>query len=173
MLHNYLTIALRNLRKHKTFSFINIMGLAIGIAVCLLILLWVVDELSYDRWNDKYDRIYRVAGEVKFGGLHNTFAVAPAPMAAALVSDFPEIETVVRFRQQGSFLIKSKVQNFKEDNVIFADSTLFKVFSLKMLQGNPEVALNAPQTIVISKSMAEKQLGLGELVEKLGFLWLS
>ncbi len=156
MLQNYFTIALRNLRKHKTFSFINIMGLAIGIAVCLLILLWVVDELSYDRWNDRYDRIYRVAGEVKFGGLHNTFAVAPAPMAAALAADFPEVEAAVRFRQQGSFLVKSKVQNFKEDQVIFADSTLFKVFSLKMLQGNPALALNAPQTVVISKSMAEK-----------------
>lgn len=156
MLQNYLTIAMRNLRKHKTFSFINIMGLAIGIAVCLMILLWVADELSYDRWNEKYDRIYRVAGEVKFGGLHNTFAVAPAPLAPALISDFPEIETAVRFRQRGSFLVKRTVQNFKEDNVIFADSTLFRVFSLKMLQGNPDEALRAPQTVVISKSMAEK-----------------
>lgn len=156
MLHNYLTIAMRNLRKHKTFSFINIMGLAIGIAVCLLILLWVADELSYDRWNEKYARIYRVAGEVKFGGIHNSFAVAPAPLAPALISDFPEVETAVRFRQQGSFLVKRTVQNFKEDQVIFADSTLFKVFSLKMLQGNPDQALRAPHTVVISKSAAEK-----------------
>ena len=156
MLQNYLTIAMRNLRKHRTFSFINILGLAVGIAVCLQILLWVVDELSYDRWNEKFDRIYRVAGEVKFGGLHSTFAVAPAPLAAALAEDFPEVEAVVRFRQRGSFLVKSKVQNFKENRIVFADSTLFKVFSLKMLQGNPEQALKAPQTVVISKSMAEK-----------------
>ena len=92
MLQNYLTIALRNLRKHKTFSFINIMGLAIGISTCLLILLWVVDELSYDRWNENFERTYRVAGEVKFGGTHNTFAVAPSPLASALINDFPEIE---------------------------------------------------------------------------------
>jgi putative ABC transport system permease protein len=166
MLQNYLTIALRNLRKHKTFSFINIMGLAIGISTCLLILLWVADELSYDRWNENFERTYRVAGEVKFGGTHNTFAVAPSPLASALINDFPEIETAVRFRDQGTFLIKSGVQNFKENRVVFADSTLFKVFSLKMIQGNPSEALRAPQSVVISQSMAKKYFPNGNPLGK-------
>src|SRR4051812_4134360 len=104
MLRNYIKIALRNLWKSKGFSAINIIGLAIGLATCLLILLFVLDELSYDRYNKKADRIYRVDGEIKFGGNHYVLAVAQDPMGATLKKDYPQVEQYVRFRNRGGLL---------------------------------------------------------------------
>ncbi|HEV9038415.1 MAG TPA: ABC transporter permease, partial [Puia sp.] len=90
MIRNYFKTAIRNLWKSKGFSAINIIGLAIGLATCLLILIFVMDELGYDRYNEKADRIYRVDGDIKFGGNHFILAVAPAPAGPALLRDYPE-----------------------------------------------------------------------------------
>jgi putative ABC transport system permease protein len=102
MLKNYFTIAFRNLNKHRFYTLINISGLSIGIASCLIIVLYVMNELSYDKHHEKASRIYRVNGEIKFGGNHWRLAVGPAPLASALLNEFPEVENAVRFRSQGS-----------------------------------------------------------------------
>ena len=156
MLKNYFKIAWRNLSRNRSHAFINLIGLAIGIACCLLIMLWVVDELSYDKWYEKSSRIYRPVVEIKFGGAHRNFAVAPAPMAGALMSDFPEIETAVRFRQIGSVIVSKDAERSGKEEVVFADSTLLDVFSFKLLKGNPKTALAAPNTVVITEAIARK-----------------
>lgn len=156
MFKNFLKIAWRNLRRNQSYAVINILGLAIGVACCLLILLWVADELSYDRWNAKADRTYRTAAEINFGGSHQDYAVCPSPLAAALVADFPEVETATRFRSYGPSLVKRDVQNFKELNILYTDSTVFDVFSIQLTQSNSKNCLAAPNTVAISESMAQK-----------------
>src|SRR5580704_4270739 len=101
MIKNLFKTAFRNLLRNKGFTAINVLGLALGLATCILIVFYVFDELSYDRYNTKADRIYRVNEDIKFGGNTNSYAVSPAPMAAAMKADFPEIEQVVRFREKG------------------------------------------------------------------------
>ena len=101
MFRNYLKVALRNLWKNKAFSTINIIGLATGLGVCLLIVLYVVDELSYDKYNVNADRIYRIDADIFFNGSEAIFAVAPDPLAPALVRDYPAVEQMVRLNYQG------------------------------------------------------------------------
>jgi putative ABC transport system permease protein len=156
MLRNYLKTAFRSLWKNKGFSTINILGLAIGLATCLLILIYVADELSYDRWNVNADRIYRVDNEVKFGGNHMVLAVAAAPAGPTMLRDYPEVEKEVRFRSNGGRLVKKGNQNIREESVIMADSTLFDVFTLPMIAGDPHTALKEAHTVVITERMAEK-----------------
>jgi putative ABC transport system permease protein len=156
MINNYLKIAFRNLWKRKGFSAINIIGLAIGLATCLLIMLFVLDELSYDRFNKKADRIYRVDGEIKFGGNHFILAVSTDPMGPTVKKDFPQVEQYVRFRSNGGFLVKKGNENVQEENVVFADSTLFDVFTLPMIDGNASTALQQPNSVVITETIARK-----------------
>ena len=101
MFKNYLKIAARNLAKHKFYSFINIIGLAIGLACTMLILLYVQNEISYDKHHSNAKRIFRVQGEIQFGEKHFEMATAPAPLAAALIDEFPEVEASARLREQG------------------------------------------------------------------------
>jgi putative ABC transport system permease protein len=168
MIRNYLKIALRNLSRQRFYSFINISGLALGVAACLLIVLYVTHELSYDQYHAKADRIYRVNGEIKFAGNHYQLACAPAPLGEALVNEFPEIETAVRFRSRGTYLVKREnaTESFREDKVIWTDSSFFKIFSVPVLQGNANTALKEPNTIAISRSAAEKyfknEIALGQ-----------
>jgi putative ABC transport system permease protein len=166
MLRNYLKTALRNLWKNKGFSAINIVGLAIGLATCLLILIYVMDELGYDRYNVNADRIYRLDGEIKFGGNHFILAVAPAPTGPAMLRDFPEVEKEVRFRGYGGITVKKGGQNIREDAVIHADSTLFDVFTLPVLAGNPHTALMQPRTVVITEKIAKKYFNETQVVGK-------
>lgn len=156
MFKNYLKIAFRNIWKSKGFSAINIIGLAIGLATCLLILLFVLDELSYDRFNKKADRIYRVDGDIKFGGNRFVMATSTDPMGPTLKKDFPQVEEYVRFRVAGGLLIKKGNENVQEEHVVYADATLFNVFTLPMLDGNPQTALQAPNSIVITETIARK-----------------
>lgn len=166
MLRNYfnLKVSFRNLWKSKGFSAINIIGLAIGLSTCLLILIFVMDELGYDRYNTKADRIYRLDGDIKFGGNHFILAVAPAPAGPAVRRDYPEVETEVRFRMQGGRLVKKGNQNIQEDAVIYADSTLFDVFTLPMIAGNPHTALVDAHTVVITERMAKKYFDAVDVV---------
>lgn len=164
MFKNYVKVAMRNLWKNKGFSAINIIGLAVGIAVCLLITLYVTDELSYDKYNDKADRTYRVDGDIQFGGNHYILAVAPDPMGPTLKKDFPQVEHYTRFRNYGGFLVKKGAENVPEDKVIYADSTLFDVFTLPMTEGDPKTALTEPNSIVITESMAKKYFGTANAI---------
>ncbi len=158
MLKNYFLVALRNLRKQSFYSMINIGGLAVGIAACLVIVLFIIDELGYDQFNTKADRIYRVNNEIKFGGNHMTMTYSSAPFASTLMQDYPEIEATVRFRDYGSYLVKTAEgkESIKERKVMWTDSTFFKIFSVKVLEGNPATALKEPASIAISQSIAEK-----------------
>ncbi len=158
MIRNYLTIAWRNFRKQGVYSFINIAGLAIGVAACLVIVLFMENELSYDAYNTKADRIYRVNEEIKFGSNHVNICQSGAPVANAMGQDYPEIEATVRFRNYGSYLVKpgNGTQNIKELNVVWTDSTFFKIFSVNVLEGNPATALKEPGSIAISKNIEQK-----------------
>jgi putative ABC transport system permease protein len=161
MFTNYLKIAWRTLRKQRGLTFINIFGLAVGLACCMLIMLYVLDELSYDRYNTKADRIYRVQSDVKFGGSDMHFAVSPDPVGPTLKKDYPQVEQFVRLHQRGTWSVKrvGESTNLREDNITFADSTLFDVFTLPLLSGDPKRALSEPNTVVISESAAKRHFG--------------
>ena len=164
MLRNYIKIALRNLWQSKGFSAINIIGLAIGLATCLLIMLFVLDELNYDRYNKKAGRIYRVDSDIKFGGNHFTLATVTDPMGPTLKKDYPQVEQYVRFRSIGGLLIRKGNENVQEDHVIYADSTLFDVFTLPMLDGDPQTALQSPNSLVITATTALKYFNTTQAV---------
>ena len=166
MFKNYFKIAFRNLWKNKGFSAINIFGLAIGLAICLLILFYVNNELGYDRYNTKADRIYRIDGELQFGGNHFVLAQIPDPMGPTLKQDYPEVEQYVRFRDHGGIMVKKGNQNVEEDKVIYTDSTLFSVFTLPMLHGDPSTALVEPNSVVINESTAKKYFNSTDVVGK-------
>ncbi len=161
MLRNYIKIAWRNLRKQRGFTFINIFGLAVGLACCLLIMLYVVDELSYDRFNVKADRIYRVNSDIKFGGNDMRMAVSPDPVGPTLKQDYPQVEQFVRLHERGTLLVKQAgaATNLREEHVTFADSTLFDVFTLPLISGDPKLALASPNIVVISESAAKRHFG--------------
>lgn len=170
MLRNYFKVALRNLWKNKAFSALNIVGLATGLAVCLLIVLYVVDELSYDKYNKNADRIFRLDADIYFNNTSAIFAVAPDPLAPALVRDYPEVEQMTRVNFQGDILVKKDNQNVKDHNAAFADSTFFKVFTVPMIAGNPNTALNEPKSIVIDETTAKKYFNSTNVVGKTLFI---
>src|ERR1700722_13256224 len=155
MIKNYIKTAFRGLMKNKGFTFLNVFGLALGLATCMLIVFYVFDELSYDRYNTKADRIYRVNEDIKLGGSSNSYAIVPAPMAAALKNDFPEIEQVVRFWNKGGNQVKKGTQNINE-MAVYTDSSIFSVFTLPMISGSPSTALTEPHSVVITEHMAKK-----------------
>ncbi|MEL7001094.1 MAG: ABC transporter permease, partial [Bacteroidota bacterium] len=158
MLKNYIKIAFRNLNRHKFYSFINVTGLAVGIACCLLITLFVLDELSYDQYHDKKDRIFRAKTEISWGELAFSGAMLPAPFAESVVNEYPEVEAAVRFRSRGSFLVArdSTSDSFKEERVIFADKDFFQMFTVPIISGDGQTALAEPNKVAISKSIADK-----------------
>ncbi len=156
MLKNYIKTALRNLFRHKGYSLINISGLAIGMATCLLILLYVNHELSYDNYNVDAYRIYRIGFNGRWGGRDFNICVAPAPMADVVLETYPEIEEAVRFRFQGSFIVQYGDNSFKEDRIIFTDASFFNLFTIPLLKGDPQTALKEPHTLVMSRKTAEK-----------------
>ncbi|NIJ51809.1 ABC transporter permease [Dyadobacter arcticus] len=161
MLKNYLKIAWRNIRKQKFYSFLNIFGLSLGLASCLLITLYVVDELSFDRSFDHADRIYRVNSDIRFGGADMKLAVAPDPLAFTMMKDYPQVEAATRLREDGSALVRrnGSTENLKEELVAYADSTFFKVFSVPLVSGDARTALTNPNTMVISERDAKKYFG--------------
>ena len=161
MLGNYLKIALRTLSKHKGYAFINIAGLAVGMASCLLILLYVQHELSYDRYHEKADQLYRLTFFGTFGGDHLHSAAVAAPTAEALANDYPEVLHVTRLymRDPQRSRIRHGDQAFVETRVAFADAGLFDVFTIPLLKGDPRTALAEPNTIVLSEAMARKYFG--------------
>jgi putative ABC transport system permease protein len=168
MIHHFFQIAWRNLVKRKLYSFINIAGLAVGMTCCLLITLYIKNELSYDQYHVKKDRIYRVLQtfrSVKEGvnpgppTPEDFWVWGCAPVGPALQADFPEIEKVVRFMSPASLLLQHGEKRFQQDNVVFMDSTAFSVFSWKMIFGDPHTALTAPNSIVLTKTVSAKFFG--------------
>ncbi|HVX48701.1 MAG TPA: ABC transporter permease [Chitinophagaceae bacterium] len=170
MLKNYLKVALRNLWKNKAFSAINITGLSVGLAVCLLIVLYVKDELSYDKYNTNAENIYRLDADIYFNGTQFTSAICPAPLAPTLRKDHPEIIQYVRMREFRDMLVKKDNQNIRDHKLVFADSTFFRVFSIPMIAGNRLTALNEPGSIVISETTAKKYFSSTDVVGKILFV---
>jgi len=166
MFKNHLKIAWRNLKKQPFFTFLNTFGLAIGMASGILISLFIYDELSFDKMFADADRIYRIDMDMKFGGADMKSAQAAAPMAAALQQDFSQIETTVRFRSQGSMLVRKDeaVDNSKELYTTFVDSTLFNMFGIKLLAGDVNSALTQPKTLVLTKTAAKKYFGTNNII---------
>ena len=157
MLKNYLKVALRNLLRFKTYSFINTAGLAIGIACCLLILLYIQNELSYDRFNKNADRIFRINTDLKFGSTELALPVVPDLMGPLLKQDFPQVKEYTRiYNWAGKKLVK-KGENFNTElGIAYADSTFFKVFTFPAVAGKTDKVLNEPNTVVITESIAKK-----------------
>ena len=159
MLTNYLKIAWRNLIRNKTFSAINITGLALGMATCLLIGLYVLHELSYDRFHDKADRIVRVTFRANMNGNKINEASVMPPTAQTLRLDYPEVLDATRLRTAGALMLTKNGNVVRENAVVFADSNFFAVFSFPLVAGNPKTALRKPNTVVISETMARKYFG--------------
>jgi len=156
MIRNYIKIAYRTLLKSKGFTAINVFGLALGLATCLLIVFYVFDELSYDKYNVNADRIYRINNDMKFGGTEGSFATTPAVAAGALKSNFAEVEQVVRLKAAGKQWVKKGNQNIPEVKLAYADATLFDVFTLPMVEGQPSTALNTTHSVVLTEKAALK-----------------
>ena len=161
MIANYLKVAIRNLMRNKTFSAINILGLAIGIACCILILLYVQDELSYDRHHKNADRIFRLADEVRVSGKTIRIPMTSFQMGPALVQDYPIVVDAVRFfRNIGEkTLVETREEYFYEQDVMFTDSNIFGVFDFPLSDGDPQTALREPNSIVLTAAMARKYFG--------------
>jgi putative ABC transport system permease protein len=163
MFQNYLKIAFRSLLRQKGYSAINIIGLALGISVCALIALYVVDELSYDRFHANANRIYRVDGDVDLMGEHYHIATTPPQMGPTLKADFPEVEAYTRLRLFGAwnFINEEKIgaAAFREEKVAMADSTFFSVFTAHIVGGDGVHALSQPKTIILTEEIARKYFG--------------
>ncbi len=156
MFLNSVKTALRNLLKHKGYSLINIIGLAIGMAACILILLYVRHELSYDTYNTHADRTYRTAMKARWGGRDFDIAVCAAPMAQAMVDEIPEIVEAARFRERGLFIVQYGSISFREQRVIYADQSALDVFTIPLLKGDRKTALESPFTMILSRETADK-----------------
>jgi putative ABC transport system permease protein len=161
MIRNYIVVALRNLWRHRGYSLINIFGLAIGLATSIFILLYVINELTYDRFHEKSDRIYRVWIRGSMPATEMRHAVTSPPMAEALLNDYPEVEQVVRLRQAGGWIVRSgdRVFNETEQEFLFADSSFFDVFSFRLIKGDPGSCLVEPRSIVLTEEYAAKYFG--------------
>jgi len=166
MFTNYFKIAFRNLWRNKAFSAINIFGLAIGLAVCLLITLFVVDELSYDKYNLNADRIYRANSDFKVNGGDFKDRETPAPMASVLMKEYPQIEQATRLKNNGKTLVKKGNETLAEDGSFYGDVNLFKVFTLSIIAGDPKTALAQPHSLVISEYIARKYFNTTDVIGK-------
>ncbi|MEK6481360.1 ABC transporter permease [Catalinimonas sp. 4WD22] len=158
MFRNYFKVATRNLAKHKFYSILNILGLAIGMTCCLLIFLYVQHELSYDRFHSKVDRIYRLVTDIKTPTETLNVGETSSPMAPYMKVDLPEVEEIVRL-DDARFLLQREDQTFQEDEAMLADSSFFEVFSFTLLEGDPKTALKAPFSIVLTENAAQKYFG--------------
>lgn len=162
MLWNYLKIGFRNLRKRKTQAIINILGLSSGMAVCLLIVLFIRDEFAYDQFHAKKDRIYRLVLERIYPGRSTSYAIIPQSIGAATKKEFPEVEESTRIfsnRGNGNVFVKINDKIFEERNVANADSNFFRVFTSKLLEGDPKTALEKPNSVVLNETTAKKYFG--------------
>ncbi|MBS1487536.1 MAG: ABC transporter permease [Bacteroidetes bacterium] len=167
MLKNYFNIAIRNILKRKFFAGINILGMTIGITTCLLISLYIIHEFSYDQFHAHADRIYQMDLHGKVGGQDIHTTTTCPPMAAALVTDIPEVESSLRIDELSRPTFRNGNLIFLEDKVFHVDSNFFSFFSFKLLSGNPSTALKDPNSIVLTEKLAKKYFGNENPLEKI------
>ena len=158
MLRSYFITALRHLLKNSGYTALNSLGLSVGLACFALIGLWVIDELSYDKMHPNAGRIYRIGGTFKDESGNFSQAVTPPPLAAALVNDYPEVETAMRL-DKNSVTVQLGSMQFLESGIMMVDTSFFDMFSFRLLSGDPGTALNEPYSIILSQSMALKYFG--------------
>jgi putative ABC transport system permease protein len=166
MLNNLIKHSLRSFKRQRTYIFINILGLSIGIACSLLIAIFVLNEASYDKYNIKKDRIFRLILNGKIGGQEITGTSTPAVMGPTMAKEFPEIEDCLRMTGWGPTVIEYNNLPFTEEHMIEADSSFFNFFSIPVLKGDPANLLNAPHKVVLSESAAKKIFGEENPIDK-------
>lgn len=157
MLKNYILVALRMLVKHKLYSLINIFGLAVGMTVFILIALWVTDELSYDRFHDDVEHIYRIVGKGAY--FEDGIDGAPAPLANAIRAEIPDVTDVARVMDVPKLVISYNDKSFYETRIMLTEQSFFNIFPFSFLYGNPQNTLLNPTDIIITRNMAEKYFG--------------
>jgi putative ABC transport system permease protein len=164
MLKNFLVHTARNMRKQGGYVMLNMTGLIVGITSFLFISLYVINELSYDRFHSNYENIYRLKVIGRMAGSELNQAVTAAPMAQAMLNDYPEILKATRVRGMGDWLVGYGENRFNEEGVLFADSTFFDVLDFKLLKGDPATALTRPRSMVMTEDYAKKYFGTAEPV---------
>lgn len=169
MIKNYLSIAFRNLLKHKFFSVLNVVGLTTGLSACLLLATWIRHELSYDNFHNRVDQLYRVSLEYSFGGQIGKTAVSPTALLPMLQKNFAEIGSGVRFYNPANYspyIVRHETKVFQEGKFLYADSTFFQIFNFDLYVGNPKSSLIQPNSIVLTRSAAQKYFGTGDAMGK-------
>ena len=170
MLKNYFITAGRNIMKNKFYSFLNILGLATGVTCSILILLYVRKEVSFDKHYKNYKNTYRLESDFNFSGTDSHFALVAIPLLPAMKDEYPEIKGITRFASFGAtnVLFQYRDIRFLENNIYFADSTVFSIFNYEFILGSPDGALNEPNTMVLTQSFASKYFGgrnpVGEMI---------
>src|SRR3954471_3920496 len=162
MFRNYLKVAWRNLQKRKGYTLINILGLATGMAACLLIVLFIQSELGYDSFQKKGANIYRIALERRYPGRSTMYAVIPHSIGQALQKEYPEVEECTRLfdlTNNGNFILRLNNKTYEEQHVLAADSTFFRVFSCTMVAGDSATALMQHNSVVLNETTANKYFG--------------
>ncbi len=166
MIKNYFKIAFRNMIKYKAYSAINILGLAIGISCCFLISLYVIDELRFEQCHDNKDQIYRVATELNYGGEIMHLAASMRPLTPIMAEEFPEVLNAARIAKSPDVFIEYDKTRFQEKGFLFADSTVFDIFTFPLLRGDPKTVLKDPFSMVITEKIARKYFGYDNPIGK-------
>jgi putative ABC transport system permease protein len=164
LLKNYFLSLARNAVRDKFFSILNLLGLAVGITASILIFIYIQDQLTYDKHNENYERIYRLEGDFYINENQDLMAIVQIPLAPTLKDDYPEIEEYVRILPRPDLYFEKQENTFKEDSLAFADSTIFKVFTIPFIAGDPSTALSEPFTMVVSKTLARKYFGSTDVI---------
>ena len=159
MFKNYIITSIRNIRKTKIYTFINVFGLSVGIASAVLILLFIISELSYDRNFGNADRIYRLYIEANFEGSEFQGPHTCKPAGPVFVDEIPEVVNYTRLDPASQTMVHYGDNKFVEDHFVYADSGVFQIFGLNMYEGDPNTALREPNTVVLTRSMAKKYFG--------------
>jgi putative ABC transport system permease protein len=166
MLKNLIKTAFRHIIKHFGYSFLNILGLTLGITSAIFLIIYVSDEISYDRYHEKADRIYRVSSSIKEPDDQFTWIVAQLPFGPQVAHDYPEVQAVVRFINMPRALYKYEDKEFNEENFYYVDSTMFDMFTYKVLKGEVKSALLSPKKIILTEKIANKYFGKTDPIGK-------
>jgi putative ABC transport system permease protein len=167
MFKSYLKITFRNLIRQKGYSFINISGLSIGMACCILLLAYIFSELSYDKYHDKADRIYRLCSDFKIAGNNLNIPKSSARIANSIKQNYPEVEDAVLLNKMDRTSVQYEDKQFYENKIYFASNSIFNVFSFPMINGNPSTALATAFSVVITEETAKKYFGEEDPIGKI------
>ena len=162
MIKTLIKLAFRNIKKDLSYSLITILGLTIGITSSLFLLLFIFDDLSYDRYHEKGDNIYRVVSNLSEPDDAFTWAVTQIPFAPQVKEDYPEVEDYVRFIPEGRTLFKNNETEFYDEDVYYSDPTVFNVFTYNLIDGDDETVITEPNTMVVTESFSEKIFWCGK-----------